>query len=193
MCWKFYHIVTKNLGILNMRRFIATFLLIWLLPIIAESSEFDDFISKNTFKKIPSDLITFLLEDCQRVQNADGKLSYTEIKLLRDGVSVMDFNKHHVFLNSYQSKNYNLPFFSITLWSWYKNVALKAGDFEYLSSYKQSMERRNMIVSKQFFVNLAKDGRFALWLEQDTDASGRFFSGEVQIKNSQELLACFDG
>lgn len=176
-----------------MRKFIITFSLLWLLPITTQSSEFDDFISKNTFKKIPDELITFLLEDCQRVQNAEGKLSYTEIKLLRDGVSVIDFNKHQVFLNSYQSKNYNLPFFSITLWSWYKNVALKAGDFEYLSSYKQSMERRNMVVSEQFFVNLAKDNHFIIWLERDTDTSDRFFSGKVQIRNSKELLACFDG
>ena len=176
-----------------MRKIFANFVLLLLIPTLVESSEFDHFINENNFKRISNDLINLSLGNCKRVKNAGGKLSYKEIKLLRDGDSVIDFNKHYMFSNSYQSKNYGLPFFSITLWSWYKNVALKAGNFKYLSSYKQSMQRRNMVVSEQFFVSLEKDSHFTLWLEQDSDAPDRFFYGQIQIKNSKQLADCFDG
>ena len=159
---------------------------------MAYCDDLNDFISQNNFQKIPDELITFLIQGCNEVRDSDGKLSYTEIKLLRDNDSVIDFNKHHAFLNSYQKENYDLPFYSITFWSWYKTVALKAGSFEYLSLYKQSIQRRNMVVNKQFFDNLARDKEFSIWLEQDSKNSNRFFYGKVKIKNSEKVLTCFN-
>ena len=74
---------------------------------MAYCDDLNDFISQNNFQKIPDELITFLIQGCNEVRDSDGKLSYTEIKLLRDNDSVIDFNKHHAFLNSYQKEIIN--------------------------------------------------------------------------------------
>ena len=73
-----------------------------------------------------------------------------------------EFNNHYSLAND-SDKHY-----SITNWSWFNTIGIKAKDINYIWHYSPSMERGNNgkgIIEKEFFLSAIEDGYFILVYE----------------------------
>ena len=116
---------------------------------------FQKFTNEKNFIAINKDRLILQYSNCKTYKK-NGRISYKEIKLLLNQDEVLDINEHHDFLNDYQSENFSLPYYSISIWNWYKTVAFKTKNVEFFSNFKQVIKRRNMVVPKELVSDILK-------------------------------------
>ena len=157
------------------------------------SLTFREFINNGEFIPIETSRLQLVVGNCNVVKNNKGiKIRYKEVELSINNNVFFDFNKHYILRNDYQSKNFSIPFYSISVWQWYKTVAIKTKNIEFLSNYKQVMRRRNMVVPDELIEDIILTGKFKIYLHQDarTTENKKYF-GTVNIKNKESLKKCF--
>ena len=98
------------------------------------------------------------------------------------------------FLNDYQSENFSLPYYTISIWDWYKTVAFKTKNVEFFSNFKQVIKRRNMVVPKELVRDILKFNQFNAYLFQDKKGNNenKKFYGEFKIKDKFNINECFN-
>jgi len=156
----------------------------------AKNLDFKSFTGQD-FITINKDRLKLKYSDCKTYKK-NGKVSYKEIKLLLNKDEVLHFNEHHDFLNDYQSKNYTPPFYSISMWAWYKTVAFKTKNTEFISNYIQSVKRRNMVVPKQLISDILSYNKIHIYLHQDKSSNNKMYYGKFIINEKVGIDKCFN-
>ena len=154
---------------------------------------FQKFTNEKNFIAINKDRLILQYSNCKTYKR-NGRISYKEIKLLLNQDEVLDINEHHDFLNDYQSENFSLPYYSISIWNWYKTVAFKTKNVEFFSNFKQVIKRRNMVVPKELVRDILKFNQFNAYLFQDKKGNNenKKFYGEFKIKDKFNINECFN-
>ena len=152
---------------------------------------FQKFTNEKNFIAINKDRLILQYSNCKTYKR-NGRISYKEIKLLLNQDEVLDINEHHDFLNDYQSENFSLPYYSISIWNWYKTVAFKTKNTEFISNYIQSVKRRNMVVPKQLISDILSYNKIHIYLHQDKSSNNKMYYGKFIINEKVGIDKCFN-
>ena len=155
--------------------------------------DFKSFTNGQDFISINKDRLNLKYSNCKTHKN-NGNISYKEIKLLLNEDEVLDINKHYDFLNDYQSKNFTLPFYSISIWAWYKTVAFKTKNVNYFSNFEQVTKRRNMVVPKELIRDILKFNVLNIYLHQGKHSknNNKKYFGKFTINKKDNPSKCFN-